>query len=87
MRLHASAKSEGSWGTGVVPRRKTYRARLQTVNDVQTQLARIFREARSGLIDVGDASRLANILSILGRMIGDSDLENRIAAIEAKAGQ
>lgn len=87
MQLHASAKSGESWGTGVVPPRKTYRARLQTVNDVQTQLARIFREARSGLIDVGDASRLANILSILGRMIGDSELESRIAAIEARAGQ
>lgn len=67
-------------------RRKAFRARLETVRDVQSQLARLYREARSGTIDVQDASRLANVLSILGRMIGDSELENRIAALEAKGG-
>jgi hypothetical protein len=51
---------------------------------VQSQLARLYREARSGSIRVEDASRLANILAILGRMIGDSDLEARIATLEMK---
>jgi hypothetical protein len=51
---------------------------------VQSQLARLYREARSGSIRVEDASRLANILAILGRMIGDSDLEARIAVLETK---
>jgi hypothetical protein len=66
-------------------RRKGFRARLQSVNDVQSQLARLYREARSGSIRVEDASRLANILAILGRMIGDSDLEARIATLETGA--
>jgi len=66
------------------PPRKAFRAKLQTIGDVQSQLARLFREARSGSIKVEDASRLANILAILGRMIGDSDLEARIAALETK---
>lgn len=66
-------------------RQKAFRARLNSVRDVQSQLARLFREARSGTIKVEDASRLANILAILGRMIGDSDLEARIAELEAKA--
>lgn len=84
MQVQASAKARETWGNGTVPPRKVYRARLQSVNDVSTQLARLYREARAGLIDVGDASRLANILSILGRMIGDSDLETRLEALEAK---
>lgn len=66
-------------------RQKAFRARLNTIRDVQSQLARLYREARSGTIKVEDASRLANILAILGRMIGDSDLEARIAELEAKA--
>jgi hypothetical protein len=52
---------------------------------VQSQLGRLYREARSGTIKVEDASRLANILAILGRMIGDTDLEARVVELEAKA--
>ena len=66
-------------------RNKAFRAKLQSVNDVQSQLGRLYREARSGTIRVEDASRLANILAILGRMIADSDLETRIATLETKA--
>jgi hypothetical protein len=68
-------------------RRKAFRARLETIRDVQNQIARLYREARSGTIDVQDASRLANVLAILGRMIGESEFEARIAALEAKAAQ
>ena len=66
------------------PVTRRYRAKLTSVRDVQSQLARLYREARSGTIKVEDASRLANILAILGRMIGDGDLEARIAALEAQ---
>jgi hypothetical protein len=79
-----AAVSGLSGSTPRQPRRKAFRAKLQTIGDVQSQLARLYREARSGTIKVEDASRLANILAILGRMIGDSDLEDRIAALEAK---
>jgi hypothetical protein len=75
----------GLLGSPPSPPVRRYRARLQSIGDVQSQLARLFREARSGAIRVEDASRLANILAILGRMIADSDLETRIAALETKA--
>ena len=84
----ATETAQISGASGATPgpaRRKAFRARLQTIGDVQSQLARLYREARSGTIKVEDASRLANILAILGRMIGDSDLEARIADLEAKA--
>jgi hypothetical protein len=80
-----ASSSAVSGATPRPPRRQRFRAKLQSVNDVQSQLARLYREARSGSIRVEDASRLANILAILGRMIGDSDLEARIAALETGA--
>lgn len=83
----ATEQAQISGASGATPRparRKAFRAKLNNVRDVQNQLARLYREARSGTIKVEDASRLANVLAILGRMIGDSDLETRIAALEAK---
>lgn len=65
--------------------RKTYiRAKLDGSRDVSRELAKLYRAARSGYIDVADASRLANVLSILARVLGDSQLEARIEALEQK---
>lgn len=88
----ASTPQEG-WGSPLTPtrgaakplRRKAFRAKLNTVRDVQNQIARLYREARSGTIKVEDASRLANVLAILGRMIEGGEVEDRIAALEANA--
>lgn len=49
--------------------------------DAHAELGR-HREARAGSLDVGDASKLANVLQILGRMIEGSELETRIEALE-----
>ena len=45
-------------------------------------MARLYREGKAGLRDVADVSRLANVLSLLGRLIEGSDLEKRLTAIE-----
>lgn len=66
------------------PPSRVVRAKLDTIGDVKTQLARLFREARGGKITTQDATRLASILAMLGRMIEGSDLEDRLAALEAK---
>jgi hypothetical protein len=58
---------------------------LDTMLRVRRELARVYREARAGKLDVADASKLANILQIMGRMIESSDFEARLAALEAKA--
>lgn len=65
------------------PAPRRYRCRLQSVGDVSRELGRIYREARSGIIPVEHASKYANILSIIGRIMADSELENRIEALEA----
>ena len=61
------------------------RCRLRTVDDVRAELARLYREAKAGRRAIGDASRLANMLFILGRMIESSDLERRVLILEKES--
>lgn len=58
------------------------RLKLTTAEDCRRELARLYREARGKRLDVADASRLANILQLLSRLIETSDLESRILALE-----
>ena len=58
------------------------RLKLSTVGDVRAELARVYRGAKVGNIAIGDASRLANILFILSRIIEGGDLEKRIQILE-----
>ena len=60
------------------------RLKLATAADVRRELARLYREARAERVPVADASRLANILQILGRVIETSDIEQRLTALEVK---
>lgn len=58
------------------------RLKLATADDVRRELARLYREGRNGQRDVGDVSRLANVLQILSRCIETGDLERRIVDLE-----
>ena len=55
---------------------------LTKVSHVRAELGKLYSEARNKQLDVSDASKLANMLGILHRIIADSDLETRIAEIE-----
>lgn len=55
---------------------------LRNMGDLQNELARLYRSAKVGDVPVTDASRLANILQILGRLIEGTELERRIAQLE-----
>lgn len=55
---------------------------LATAQDVRRELARLYRDGKSGQRDIQDVSRLANVLQILCRVIEDSDLEKRIETLE-----
>lgn len=59
---------------------------LTKMHHIRTELANIYREARSGKIDLGDATKLTYILREIGRVIEGSDLEERIAALEEAQG-
>ena len=63
---------------------KRYRAKLSSVRDVNREIQRVYRECRSGLLDVSDGSKLAHILSLIARIHETSDLEARLAALEGR---
>jgi hypothetical protein len=62
------------------------RLKLVNVGDIRRELARVYRDSKSGHIPIVDGSRLANILQILSHIIQGSDLEARIEALEANRG-
>lgn len=65
---------------------KTQRGpRLHDMKTLKRELGHLYREARAGKVDVSDASKLANILSVLARIIQSSEIESRLEALERAA--
>ncbi len=62
---------------------RRYRCKLDSMQDVKREMAKVYREARSGLVDVQDATKLTWCLQAVGKVIECSDLEKRIEALEA----
>ena len=58
---------------------------LKTMDDVKAELARLYRDGKAGKRDIADVSKLANVLSILGRLIEGAELADRIATLEEGA--
>ena len=61
-----------------------YKCKLDTLQDVRREMAKVYREARSGLVDVQDATKLTWCLQAVGKVIEGSDLEKRIEILENK---
>lgn len=59
-----------------------YRCKLDSMTDVKREMAKVYREARSGMVDVQDATKLTWCLQAVGKVIEGSDLEKRIEALE-----
>lgn len=60
------------------------RLRLGTVRECRRELAKLYVEARRGEIEPSDATRLAYLLTSLANMIRDSEMEERIEALEVE---
>jgi len=80
-------KPEHRADSGDEPAPPRLRLKLTSAGDVRRELARLYREARSGRVETQDASRLGNLLAILGRLIETSDLERRLEALEGRTGE
>lgn len=65
-----------------LPPIKRYRAKLDTAADLMREMRRLYREARSGLIDTQDATRCAYLLVSLGKLHEVHDREQRLTALE-----
>jgi hypothetical protein len=61
-----------------------YRAKLDTLQDIRREMARVYREARSGLVDVQDATKLTWCLQAVGKVIEGGELEKRIETLEQR---
>ena len=61
---------------------KRYRCQLDTVQDVKREMAKLYREARSDLVPVQDATKLTWMLGELRKTIELSDFEQRLEALE-----
>ena len=59
--------------------------RLDTLPRVRRGLVRLYTDARQARLDPKDASRLASVLAIVGRMIETGELEARLAELESLA--
>ncbi len=57
---------------------------LNTVGGVVTELGKVYRQARRGEVDVGDATRLAMILREIRCALEVGDMEARLLAVEAR---
>lgn len=61
---------------------KRYRCQLDTVSDVKREMAKVYRECRSNLIDAQTGTKLTWMLSELKKTIVDNELEQRIELLE-----
>lgn len=61
-----------------------YRGKLDSIRDVRKEMARCYREARSGVIEVVDATKFVWMLQAVAKVIESSDLEKRIEILEQK---
>jgi hypothetical protein len=60
----------------------TPRLNLKTVDDLRREMGKVYRDARGGRIETGDASRLVFILSQMGKMLELGELERRLIVLE-----
>lgn len=58
--------------------------KLNTLEDVRREMARVYREARDGIIDSSEAGRFAYILTGIGKLIEATDIEKRLSQMERK---
>ncbi len=61
-----------------------YRCKLDSMADVKSEMAKVYREARSGLVEVQDGTKLVWMLQAVAKVIEGSDLEKRLEILEAK---
>jgi glycerol kinase len=59
------------------------RVKLDTSSDIRHEVAKLYRETRSGLLDSAEATKLTWILISIQKIIESSDMEARMARLES----
>ena len=65
----------------------TRQTRLRTVGNIKTELGKVYRRADAGMMDWQDACAASRILRELRQLIEGTDVETRIARLEAVAAE
>jgi hypothetical protein len=78
---HQPATIDGASGTCTPTPPKI---KLNELEDVRREMARVYREARAGRMDTSEAGRLAYILTGIGKLIEATEIEKRLAQMERK---
>lgn len=61
----------------------TPRADLKTLDDVRLEMARVYRDMRTGKIDPADGTKLAFVLANIGKLI-EADVKAGITSTDGK---
>jgi hypothetical protein len=59
-----------------------YRCQLDTMTDVKREMAKVYRECRSEIIDAQTGTKLTWMLQAVAKVIETNDLEKRIEVLE-----
>ena len=81
----APATIDGSTGRNL-PTPRPIRLRLRSLEDVSTELARVYRDMKSGTIADQTATRRAYVLGAVAKVIEAGLLERRIDELEKVVG-
>lgn len=65
------------------PTSRRVRCKLDSLTDIKREMSMVYRQARSEIIDPVSAAKLIWCLTSIAKIIEGSDLEKRIAALEA----
>jgi hypothetical protein len=76
-------RAESPAGSGIWLLPTPYRIDLKTLDDVRVEMARVYRDMRSGRIESQDGTRLVYVLAQIGKIIEAVEIEKRVEALEA----
>jgi hypothetical protein len=68
-------------------RGKRYRCELSTAQDVRREMAKVYRECRSDILDAQTGTKLTWMLQGIAKVIETSDFEQRLEQLEQQAGK
>ena len=60
----------------------TPQLKLATIDDCRREMARVYRDARTGQAETADASRLVYMLTSIAKLIETGQLEERLNELE-----
>lgn len=83
-RVTLAAVADTSAGELVPPTSPLRRIDLDTTSRVRREMSRVYREIRAGQIESTEGARLVYVLSAVGKMIAESELEARLRVLEER---